>query len=235
MEDWRLTPARDLDHQFFRRWRSVQRETGFVESLVRFFWWGTVRALLRTVHRLEVTGWEHLPKAPPFVVAANHSSHLDALVLAATMPLRWRDCVFPLAAGDTFFEKSAVAAFAATCLNAIPVWRKQASSKGPIDLRKRLEEDQCIYIVFPEGTRSRDGAIGAFKAGVGMLTAGSPIPVVPCRLRGAFESFPPGRFMPRPRKVTLRIGPPLSFETDSNDAKGWRRIAAMLEASIRDL
>ncbi len=235
MEDWRLKPARDLDHQFFRRWRSVQRETGLAESLIRFVWWGTVRTLLKTVHRLEVTGWERLPAAPPFVLAANHSSHLDALVLAASMPLRWRDSVFPLAAGDTFFEKSAVAAFAATCLNAFPVWRKQASSKGPIDLRRRLEEDQCVYIVFPEGTRSRDGRMAPFKAGVGMLAAGSAIPVVPCRLTGTFESFPPGRFIPRPRKVKLRIGEPLSFQDETNDAKGWRRIAAAIEERVQAL
>ena len=56
---------------------------------------------------------------------ANHTSHLDALVLGATLPLKLRDQLFPLATGDVFFHTPALAAFSATVLNALPVWRKK--------------------------------------------------------------------------------------------------------------
>jgi 1-acyl-sn-glycerol-3-phosphate acyltransferase len=235
VEDWQLKPARDLGLPFFKRFRSLQRESGLPESVLRLVWWSFVRGLLKTVHRLEVEGREHLPEKPPFVLVANHSSHLDALVLASSMPVRWRDCVYPLAAGDTFFSRNATAAFAATLLNAFPVWRKRASASEPIDLRRRLLEDRCVYIIFPEGTRSRDGSMGRFKAGVGMLVAGTPIPVVPCRLVGAFEAFPPGRRLPRLRKVKLRIGEPVLFESHGQDHDDWRAIAATLEERVRIL
>lgn len=232
MDNWELKPARDLGLPVFRRFSSIQREGRLSESCLRLLWWACVRGLLKIVNRLEVEGRDLLPTEPPFVLAGNHCSHLDALVIASSMPLRWRDCVFPLAAGDTFFEKSGAAAFAATFMNAFPVWRKKASARGPIDLRRRLQEDKCIYIVFPEGTRSRDGRMAPFKAGVGMLVAGTSIPVVPCRLTGTFEALRPGRRFPRPSKIRLQFGSPMTFENESRGHAAWARTAAALEASV---
>jgi 1-acyl-sn-glycerol-3-phosphate acyltransferase len=66
-------------------------------------------------------------------------------------------------------------------------------------------------VLFPEGTRTPDGAMGRFKPGIGFLTAGTGFPVVPCYLEGAYRAWPKGKWIPRPRKLRLLIGDPMTF------------------------
>jgi 1-acyl-sn-glycerol-3-phosphate acyltransferase len=235
MEAWTYRPARDLALAPLERWRSVGREDGLTEALVHRGWWSLVCLYLRTVHRLRVTGREHLPERPPFVVVANHASHLDALVLAAALPRRLRQSALPIAAGDFFFEAPAMAAFAAYCLNALPLWRRRAGRHAMEELRGRLTDEPCGFILFPEGTRSRTGAMGPFKPGLGMLVAATSVPVVPCHIAGAHDAWPPDRRRPQLRPVRVRIGPALRFESASNDREGWNRVARDAEAAVRAL
>jgi 1-acyl-sn-glycerol-3-phosphate acyltransferase len=232
---WKLEPARDLGLPFSERLRSHCREPGLVETAVHLLWWGLVRGYLAAGHRLTVVGREHIPKKPPFVLVANHTSHLDALALAAPLPWRLRDRIFPIAAGDTFFQTSARAVFAAGLLNALPMWRMKCGPQALKALRQRLLEDPCIYILFPEGTRSRDGALRRFKPGLGMLVAGTDVPIVPCCLQGTYQSLPPNRSWPRFKRITLRVGQPLLFPEASNERSGWETIAAETEAAVRGL
>jgi 1-acyl-sn-glycerol-3-phosphate acyltransferase len=234
VQDWKLEPARDLGLPLKERLRSQRREAGLVETAAHLLWWGLVRGYLAVGHRLRVIGLENLPAEPPFVLAANHESHLDALVLAAPLPWRLRDRIFPIAAGDTFFEDPLKAVFAVGFVNALPIWRKKCGPHALQELRQRLAQEPCAYILFPEGTRSRDGTIGRFRAGLGMLMAGSAVPVVPCHIEGAYESLPPNRTLPRFRPITLRIGVPLRFAV-ANDRAGWEEIARQTEAAVREL
>jgi 1-acyl-sn-glycerol-3-phosphate acyltransferase len=96
-------------------------------------------------------------------------------------------------------------------------------------------DEPAIYILFPEGTRSRDGAMGSFKQGIGMLVASSDIPVVPCYLEGAHRAFPPHAKWPRPAPLKLRIGTPLRFPATPNERAGWRDVSEVLEAAVRAL
>ncbi len=195
-------------------------------------WRATMRAYLSVYHRLHIEGAEHIPMRPPFVMIANHSSHLDALTLGAALPWRLRRSAFPIAAGDVFFETPAAAIFSALLLNALPMWRRQCGSHAMQELRDRLIGEPAIYILFPEGTRSRDGTMGHFKAGLGMMIAGSDVPVVPCHLEGAFAAFPPDKKLPRPTRIRLRIGAPLVFADVQNDSAGWKHIAEKLEIAV---
>jgi 1-acyl-sn-glycerol-3-phosphate acyltransferase len=102
-------------------------------------------------------------------------------------------------------------------------------------LRRKLQEEKAIFIIFPEGGRTRTGSMMPFKHGVGMLVAETNVPVVPCGLMGAFEALPPNRKLPRPVKIKLIIGDPLEFESTANDRAGWSEIAAKVESSVRDL
>lgn len=235
MKDWKLEPARDLGMPLEERARSLRRESGLIESTMHLLWWCALRAYLKIWHRLEVHGLGNLPATPPFACVANHSSHLDAVALAGALPGRWRDRIYPIAAGDTFFNTPAVAAFAAFVLNALPLWRRNCGAQAMQLLRERLTNDGCIYILFPEGTRSRDGKLAAFKPGLGMLVAETPIPVVPCYLSGAFEALPPNRKFPRPRKLILHIGKPVEFASQKNDREGWTEIASALHESVAKL
>ncbi|MED5446858.1 MAG: lysophospholipid acyltransferase family protein [Planctomycetota bacterium] len=235
MEDWTLRPAKDLDLAGADRHRSYDRESGLVANVARFAWWTMIRGSLKLMHRLEIHGRENLPEFPSFVLVANHASHLDALVLGATLPLKLRDQLFPLAAGDVFFHTPALAAFSATVLNALPVWRKKVGAHAIQQLRSRLIDEPSIYILFPEGGRTRDGSMRPFKSGIGMMTAGTQVPVVPCHLEGTFEAFPPESYLPRLHKVTVRIGVPRTFEHLDNRRPGWDEVSGLLEKDIKTL
>ena len=171
----------------------------------------------RLYNRLQIHGREHLPRAAPFVLVANHASHLDALVLTTVLPLAWRDHAFPIAAGDLFFMKGSLAWAVTTLLNTLPIWRRKAGLHALQELRQRLHEPPSIFILFPEGARTRDGKMMRIKPGLGMLIASTAAPVVPCHLQGTFEAGPAGTLMPRKRKMVIRIGQPLDFSAVTDD------------------
>lgn len=230
--DWELTPATDLNLPVGERARSLSRERGLLDTTVGFLWWGFVRTYMRLYHRLKIAGRELLPVKAPFLLVANHASHLDVMVLASALPRRLRHCVYPVAAGDTFFESPVAASFAAFVLNALPMWRRRAGAHALSQLRERLVGEPCGYILFPEGTRSRTGEMAPFKSGLGMLVAGTEVPVIPCHIRGAFEALSPDRRLPRPRKLHLRVGAPLVFAGIENHRDGWREIARETQAAV---
>jgi 1-acyl-sn-glycerol-3-phosphate acyltransferase len=232
---WKYEPARDLGMPAAERWKSLRREPGLGEVMACHAWWAATKAWLKLRQRLSIEGRERIPREAPFVLVANHASHLDALVLGAAVPARLRPRVYPIAAGDTFFETPATAALAATLLNALPMWRKKCGPHAMEELRARLVGEPCAYLLFPEGTRSRDGTMGRFKPGVGMLVAGAPVPVLPCFIAGAFEAWPPERKRPRGGRVTVRIGGALRFDDLTNDRAGWEAVAERLHAAVSAL
>lgn len=229
-----LKPARDFGLPLAQRLASQSREIGLVSTLAHGSFRQLVRLYLRAVHRLSVRGLEHLP-APPFVLIANHSSHLDAITLAAALPLRLAERAYPIAAADTFFTSLASSLFAAYAINALPLWRKGTKPADLAAFRARLIEDRLIYILFPEGTRSRTGTMARFQPGIGAFVAGTPVPVVPAFLDGAFAALPPQRRLPRPVKLRLAIGAPLTFANTANDRKGWLTVARSCEDAVRRL
>lgn len=235
MDKWDLQPARDLGIAPQERLRSVQRESGLVSTGFHLAWWSFVRGYLKVWHRLAISGREHIPAEPPFILVGNHTSHLDALVLASPLPGRLRDRIFPIAAGDVFFETPLMSAFAAGMLNALPLWRKKCGPHALAQLRQRLLEEPCAYILFPEGARSRDGQMLTFKPGVGMLVAETNVPVVPCYLEGCYRALTANQRWPRPRPIALRIGAPLAFGAVANNREGWLHIATALQERITSL
>jgi 1-acyl-sn-glycerol-3-phosphate acyltransferase len=232
MDDWQYKPAGDHGLSHEESLRSLRREAGLAGTLTQAAWRAAVRAYLRIYHRLRIDGAAHLPARPPFVMVANHTSHLDALTLGVALPWHLRRFAFPIAAGDVFFETPVVALFSAMMLNALPMWRKSCGPHAMQQLRERLLSEPTIYLLFPEGTRSRDGQLGRFKPGLGMIVAGSAVPVVPCYLDGAHAACPPDRKLPRPLPLHLRIGPPLQFAEVQNERAGWQEIAARLESAV---
>src|SRR5262249_20097289 len=125
--------------------------------------------------------------------------------------------------------------FAAGMLNALPMWRKKCGPHALGQLRQRLLEEPCAYILFPEGTRSRDGQMSAFKPGLGMLVAETNVPVVPCYLDGCYQALTADQRWPRPRRIRLRIDEPLTFAAVANNREGWLHIAAATEERVNAL
>lgn len=240
MSDWQFQPARDHELGELERARSLKRESGLISTIGHTLWGSAVRAHLKIYHRLRVHGAEHLPVEPPFVLVANHASHLDALVLAALVPIRLRDRVFPIAAADVFFSSPPISIFASLMLNALPMHRAgkgkpdgAASGRHALnELRSRLVSEPCGFILFPEGARSRDGEMLPVKSGIGMLVAQTDVPVVPCWLEGCFRAMPPDVKVPRPRAIHVHVGEPVRFGDAPNSREGWDRVSRTLEERI---
>lgn len=235
MEPWQLQPARDTGLSPSERFRSVRRESGLLESFAQQLWFSILRIYFAIAHRLTITGRENLPRHGPFVLVANHCSHLDALILGAALRPRHRERAFPIAAGDVFFQTAGVSVFSAIVLNALPMWRKSCGPHALAELRRKLREEKAIFIIFPEGGRSRTGSMVPFKHGLGMLVAETNVPVVPCGLIGTFEALPPQQKIPKPVKIRLIIGRPLEFASTANDRAGWSQIARSVESAVRSL
>ena len=235
MEPWEFQPARDTGLTPSERFRSVRRESGLLESFTHHACFSLLRSYFAIAHRLTIIGREKLPLHGPFVLAANHCSHLDALALGAALIPRHRERAFPIAAGDVFFQSNVTSTFSAIMLNALPMWRKNCGPHALADLRRKLQDERAIFIIFPEGGRTRTGSMMPFKHGLGMLVAETNVPVVPCGLIGAFEALPPNRKVPRPVRIKLIIGEPLNFAATPNNREGWSQIARSLESSVHKL
>jgi 1-acyl-sn-glycerol-3-phosphate acyltransferase len=211
MRKWRYEPAQDLDQPMIERLRRCPREPDMSVYALRSLAALVLRAWLKFYHRFEVAGREQLPADGSFVMVANHSSHLDALCLLAALPLRKLHRAFPAAAQDYFFVSVPRIAVAAIVVNALP-FARQVHIRQSLDLcRQLLANPGNILIIFPEGTRSTTGEIGGFKPGIGALLAGTNVPVLPCRIVGAFAAWPKGRLLPRPRKLRLVLGSPRTY------------------------
>jgi len=195
-----------------------------------------VRGWLKSYHRLEIIGREHLPREESFVMVANHASHLDALCVLAALPYRKLHRAFPAAAQDYFFVNAPRLAIAAVVVNALP-FARQTRIRQSLDVwRQLLANPGNILILFPEGTRTTTGKIGPFKPGVGLLVAGTTIPVVPCHLQGAFEAWSKGKLFPRPGKLRLRIGEPRTFASLAPGSKeASEQISRELQQAVTNL
>lgn len=233
MEKWRYKTAKDIALGPKDRAFSVERETTLISAVTQFLSWTTIRLYFRLYHRLRFIGSFPPDLKPPFVVIANHASHLDALILAAALPPRVRDHVFLVAAGDIFFASTKRAFLSTLLLNCVPMWRKSAGPHAMKQLRERIVSGDTGFILFPEGARSRDGKMLPFKPGLGMLVAGTEATIIPCRIRGAFKACPPEKGPPRPYPIILQIGKPLQFPQVGNNRKGWEEVVASCEAAIR--
>jgi 1-acyl-sn-glycerol-3-phosphate acyltransferase len=232
MTEWEYRPTDDFDKSPIERLRTFPRQPDMFVYGVRLALHALMRIWMRIYHRYRVLGREHLPLDRPFVMVANHASHLDAISLLSALPLRRIQKAYPAAAKDYFFTTLPKIAFSAVAMNAMPFDRRE-NPRESLDLcRELLETPRHVLILFPEGTRSATGEVGAFKPGIGFLVAGTPTPVVPCFLEGAFRAWPKGAWIPRPRKLTLHIGEAMTFADVAEGKEGARIVAGRLEEAV---
>lgn len=170
-----------------------------------------VRVVQKVVTPLDVFGAEVFEEVErPFLLAANHSSHLDALTVLKALPPGIRRRTVVAAAADYFFEKRLRAATVGLFLNAFPFSRTTAI-RPTLEHCGDLMDDGWSILLFPEGTRSITGQLQPFKSGIGLLGVELMAPVVPVKISGTFEALPKGRTIPRRTAVSVTFGQPLRF------------------------
>jgi 1-acyl-sn-glycerol-3-phosphate acyltransferase len=156
---------------------------------------------------------------PPVIFVANHSSHLDTPTILRAIPHKWRTRTAVAAAADYFYKKRWTANGVALLFNTVPLGRGGGGlSAGATDHVDRLISQRWNLLMFPEGTRSRDGEIGKVRSGAAVIAAQHGIDIVPIYVSGTHEAMPPGqnwpkrirgRFLSRRHKVEVRFGAPI--------------------------
>jgi 1-acyl-sn-glycerol-3-phosphate acyltransferase len=187
-------------------------------------------------------GWrvynpERVPLEGPVILASNHASFLDPPLVGAGVR---RDINY--LARESLF-RFPVVGWVLRKWNSVPVDREGGGAKGLKAILDRLLNGGAI-ILFPEGTRSRDGKLQPARSGIGLTVIKSKAPVVPVRVFGTFQAY--GRHMrfPRRHRVEVKYGKPMWFEALRAEAKGcskprlkeiYQEVADQLMAAIARL
>jgi long-chain acyl-CoA synthetase len=167
------------------------------------------RFLYESLFDTKVVGRAYIPQSGSFLVAANHSSHLDmGLVKIALGPQGEK--LAALAARDYFFSTPLRRAYFGNFTKLIPMDR-QGSLKASLRLAGNAITDGLHLLIFPEGTRSPDGTLGEFKPTLGYLALTHGVDVLPAAILGTYEALPKGRVVPKSRELQVVFGPPITI------------------------
>ena len=181
-------------------------------NFVYWLGWSCFRLMYATYFRWRVLHPERVPLAGAVLLASNHASFLDPPLVGSGLK---RQCAY--LARDTLF-RFRFTRWLLTHWQAVPIDR---DGGGPAGIRRILEALSLgrAVILFPEGTRTRDGHLQSVRSGVGMLVIKSEAPVVPVRVWGTFEAYGRNVKFPKPKRVMVKYGQPLLFRELRAEAK----------------
>jgi 1-acyl-sn-glycerol-3-phosphate acyltransferase len=169
-----------------------------------FIGWSFFRCFFRFYCGWEVFNAENVPASGSVILASNHASFLDPPLVgsATTREINYlaRESLFRFPVVGTILRR----------VNAVPVDREGGGARGLRAILDRLLAGGGI-ILFPEGTRSRDGRLQPGKSGIGLTVIKSNAPVVPVRVFGTSEALERRHKFPRPRRVAVKFGKPMDF------------------------
>lgn len=198
---------------------------------IYWFGWMTFGAAFRSLFGLRITGEEHLITKGPVLVAANHQSYLDPPLIGNL----YKDEMVYLARKTLF---TGFTRWLYSQWNAIPVDQDRPDMASLKTIIRRLKEGRRV-LVFPEGSRSADGALGEAAPGIGLIAAKSGVPIQPVRISGARDALPRGSGRIRFARITVSIGPPIMLSPEELKAakskEDYDRIAKRIMAAIEAL
>jgi 1-acyl-sn-glycerol-3-phosphate acyltransferase len=177
-----------------------------VTPLIRVMTFGG-RIVCSALTRVSLEGaLDELPRQGPLIIAANHASNLDAPVIGSWVIPRLGRRIHWLGKKELFDWP--IVGWLAANGGVHPVDRG-AADVDAFRLAQRILDEGHVLFVFPEGTRSPDGALGEARDGVALLALRTGAPIVPLGISGSDRVWPKGQRLPHPGgRVTVRIGPP---------------------------
>jgi len=191
------------------------------------------RALYERLLRTKYEGRTNIPYHTNFIVAANHSSHLDMGLVKMALDDAGQDLV-ALAAADYFFDTKYKRAYMENFTNLVPMERTGSLRQSLRHARSFLDRG-FNALIFPEGTRSMSGIMADFKPVIGYLALASRVGILPIYLDGTYAAFPKGSTILKSRDVGARIGRFLSAEELEEMTRGMARAEAyrLIAARVR--
>ena len=195
-------------------------------GLVYFLGYGILAPIARLVFRPRITGRENIPKTGRVILASNHLSFVDSLVIPLTAP---RPVQF--LAKNSYFTgkgfKGRLSRTFFTSIGAVGVERGAGqAAQEALDAGRRILEADNAFAIYPEGTRSLDGRLYKGRTGVAWLALTTGAVVVPVGLIGTQDIQPVGSKVPKVAKVTVAFGKPIDVSVHgSADSGRARRLA----------
>jgi len=202
-----------------------------------FLGWCAYRSLFKVYFRWRVYNPERVPLEGGVILASNHASYLDPPLVGAGL----RRGINYLARENLF--RFPVMGWVLRQWQVVPVDRDGGGAAGLRAILDRLLAGGAI-ILFPEGTRTRDGNLQPARSGIGLTVIRSTAPVVPVRVFGTFEAYGRHLRIPRPHRVAVKYGQPVRFEQLRTEAKAcskprlkeiYQQVADELMAAIAKL
>jgi len=184
-----------------------------------------IRVLLATLFRYQVYGVENILASGGCIIAANHASFLDPLIIGCGL---WHRHVRFIARKTLF--KTWISQWWAKSVGVVEIDR----TKGDINALKSaltVLHEGGLLCLFPEGTRTADGHLQDARSGIGFLMAKAQVPVVPTYVAGTFAALPKGARMVKPHKIKVFFGKPIlppEIESFGTDREAYTKLAAFL-------
>jgi len=180
-----------------------------MNPMTKTYWFfrGITHMFARLVFSLRVKHPERMIEDGPLILAVNHASFADPPLVGACS----KRAVYFL--GRRSLWKWPILGRFFTHANVIPVERNGNDLAALRQAIRRVNEGNGV-VLFPEGTRTRDGSLGEAKPGIGFVIAKTGAPVLPIYAKGTFEAFPPNSKLPCRRPVTMVIGNPIHFSPE---------------------
>jgi 1-acyl-sn-glycerol-3-phosphate acyltransferase len=189
--------------------------------------------LLKAFARPRITGTEHIPASGGAIIASNHLSIVDSIYLPLLVS---RPVIFAAKSeyftGTRLIDRMTGAYLRGT--NQLPVDR--AGPRAAQDMLEaaleRLRSGE-LFGIYPEGTRSPDGRLYRGRIGVGWLAVNSGLPVIPVAMKGTGRLLPPGQVIPRPVRIEITVGKPVTFGPELADLPAARARRVVTDEVMR--
>ena len=184
---------------------------------------------------IRTEGREHLPRTGPVIVASNHLSFIDSVVIRLAAPRR----VIFLTKDEYFLKpglRGRIMRWFFTAVGSVPVSRgSHRAAQAALGTAREVLEGGNAFGIYPEGTRSLDGKLYRGRTGVAWLALTTGAPVVPVALDGTERLQPVGKRLPRPHRVTVRFGQPRTFTGDPASPRARRVVTDEVMRAIAEL
>mgnify|MGYP002622691741 FL=1 len=177
--------------------------------------------------RFRFDGADHFPAEGGALVLSNHQSFLDPAFVGQCHTRRMNFVA------RTTLSKSLIFRLVAGPLDPIPIDREGIGLGGIKEMLKRAKRGE-IVVLFPEGTRTKDGELGELKPGFAALCKRAKLPIIPAALDGAFQAWPRGKMLPRRGIVQMEYGEPIPPDVyaDWDDERLVEEVRARIGACL---
>lgn len=219
--------------------RSNNHSQWIIEKIITDRWISYVRSLflkiignlvLAPIFRITIRSY-NAPgnKYNPVIYVANHESHLDAPSVLLSLPFHVRSKVAVAAAEDHFFKSWIKFLLISLNVNIFPITRRGYCRKNINHIISLLKGNYSI-LIFPEGTRTRNGKMNAFKKGIGYIIKELNVSVIPVKIENSYKILPYKCLFPKKGEITVTFGNEMNFKD-----KSVSEIINKLEKSVKDL